>query len=229
MEALIALAIGVLVAAASICCCARGRIPVILGIMMLGYAVNLFLVAMGRLGRGAAPIIQRGRRGVRRSAAAGAGADGHRHRLRHGRLHRRARAARSVSRAGTDHVDGEERPVSAHLVIMPVLLPFMAGILLMLLASAASPLQRALAVAALLLTLALRRGCSSAHHTRYRAQSTGWATGRPPFGIVLVLDRLSALMLVLTAVVALFSLLHACRAGREGRCTIRSSSCSWWA
>ena len=60
MEALIALAIGVLVAAGVYLLLRARTYPVILGIMMLGYAVNLFLVAMGRVGRGAPPIIQEG-------------------------------------------------------------------------------------------------------------------------------------------------------------------------
>ncbi len=60
MEAMIALAIGVLVACGVYLLLRARTYPVILGIMLLGYAVNLFLVAMGRVGPGAAPIIQEG-------------------------------------------------------------------------------------------------------------------------------------------------------------------------
>jgi multicomponent K+:H+ antiporter subunit C len=60
VEALIALAIGVLTACGVYLLLRARTYPVILGIMMLGYAVNLFLVTMGRLGRGAAPIIEYG-------------------------------------------------------------------------------------------------------------------------------------------------------------------------
>jgi multicomponent K+:H+ antiporter subunit C len=56
MEALTASGIGVLVACGVYLLLRARTYPVILGIMLLGYAVNLFLVAMGRFG-GAPPII----------------------------------------------------------------------------------------------------------------------------------------------------------------------------
>lgn len=58
MEALIAAAIGVLVAAGVYLLLRARTYPVILGIMLVGYAVNVFLVAMGRVGGGAAPILR---------------------------------------------------------------------------------------------------------------------------------------------------------------------------
>jgi multicomponent K+:H+ antiporter subunit C len=58
MEALIAAAIGVLVACGVYLLLRARTYPVILGIMLLGYAVNMFLVVMGRLSAGAAPIIR---------------------------------------------------------------------------------------------------------------------------------------------------------------------------
>jgi multicomponent K+:H+ antiporter subunit C len=60
MEALIALAVGALVASGVYLLLRARTYPVILGIMLLGYGVNLFLVAMGRVGDGAPPIIQDG-------------------------------------------------------------------------------------------------------------------------------------------------------------------------
>lgn len=60
MEALITLAIGALVACGVYLLLRARTYPVILGIMLIGYAVNLFLVAMGRVGQGAPPIIQEG-------------------------------------------------------------------------------------------------------------------------------------------------------------------------
>ncbi len=60
MEALIAIVIGVLTACGVYLLLRARTYPVILGIMMLGYAVNLFLVAMGRVAPGAAPILQKG-------------------------------------------------------------------------------------------------------------------------------------------------------------------------
>lgn len=60
MEALIAVAIGLLVACGVYLLLRARTYPVILGIMLIGYAVNLFLVVMGRIGAGAAPILTDG-------------------------------------------------------------------------------------------------------------------------------------------------------------------------
>jgi multicomponent K+:H+ antiporter subunit C len=60
MEALIALSIGALVACGVYLLLRARSYPVILGIMLLSYAVNLFLVSMGRLSEGSAPIIEYG-------------------------------------------------------------------------------------------------------------------------------------------------------------------------
>jgi len=57
MEALLATGIGA-VTAAGIYLLLRGRtFPVVLGLSLLGYAVNLFIFAMGRLWSNAAPIV----------------------------------------------------------------------------------------------------------------------------------------------------------------------------
>jgi multicomponent K+:H+ antiporter subunit C len=109
MEALMATAIGVLVASGIYLLLRARTYPLILGIMMLSYAVNLFLLAMGRL-RPAAPPIVSGEVGryadplpqalVLTAIVIGFGmaafAIG---------LALRARLA-----TGSDHVDGEERP-----------------------------------------------------------------------------------------------------------------------
>jgi multicomponent K+:H+ antiporter subunit C len=58
VEALTAAAIGVLTACGVYLLLRARTYPVILGIMLLGYAVNLFLVAMGRLKTDRPPIIQ---------------------------------------------------------------------------------------------------------------------------------------------------------------------------
>ena len=58
MEALIALVVAVLTAC-GVYLSLRGRtFPVVLGLTLLSYAVNLFLFVMGRLVIGAPPIIQ---------------------------------------------------------------------------------------------------------------------------------------------------------------------------
>jgi multicomponent K+:H+ antiporter subunit C len=57
MEALVATGIG-LVSASGIYLLLRGRsFPVVLGLAVLGYAVNVFIFVMGRLWQGAAPIV----------------------------------------------------------------------------------------------------------------------------------------------------------------------------
>ena len=58
MEAVMAVSIGALVSCGVYLLLRARTYPVILGIMLLGYAVNLFLVAMGRVSNNAAPIIR---------------------------------------------------------------------------------------------------------------------------------------------------------------------------
>jgi multicomponent K+:H+ antiporter subunit C len=63
MEALFALVIGVLTAC-GVYLMLRGRsFPVVLGLTLLSYAVNLFLLAMGRLTVGRPPVIAAGAAG----------------------------------------------------------------------------------------------------------------------------------------------------------------------
>lgn len=57
MEALVASAIGFLVAAGVYLLLRARTFPVILGLLLLSYAVNLFLFVMGRLTLGHPPII----------------------------------------------------------------------------------------------------------------------------------------------------------------------------
>jgi len=58
MEALIAIVIGVLTAS-GVYLSLRGRtFPVVLGLTLMSYAVNLFLFVMGRLMVGVPPVIQ---------------------------------------------------------------------------------------------------------------------------------------------------------------------------
>ena len=114
-----------------------------------------------------------------------------------------------------------------HLVMAPVLLPLLGGVLLLFLpgtrlplaardgghirnAGAVSDLARALGLALVaaqaLAALALMREVSDGATLVYAVGN--WAA---PFGILLVADRLSAWMLVITALLALFALLHAAR------------------
>ncbi len=105
----------------------------------------------------------------------------------------------------------------SHLVVLPILLPLAAAALLLVLTQQGIVAQRCVAVtttlaccaASLLLTFAAMEGDPSA----YRVGD--WPA---PFGIMLVVDRLSATLLLLTDVVALASLFYAFQGvDRQGR------------
>jgi len=96
-----------------------------------------------------------------------------------------------------------------HLVILPVLLPLVAGSLLLLATGLGNGARRAIALVAtfalLPVALLLLERVADGAHLVYALGD--WA---PPFGIVLVVDRLAVAMLLLTAVVAAASLVYAC-------------------
>lgn len=97
-----------------------------------------------------------------------------------------------------------------HWLTAPILIPLLGGVLQVFLGYAPLALRRTLALAttlALVVTSAVLLGL--ADDGSYRVYAFGnW---QPPFGIVLVLDRLSALMLTVTAVLALFCHLYSIR------------------
>lgn len=106
MEFLLASGIGI-VTAAGIWLLLRGRsFPVVLGLSLLGYAVNVFIFAMGRLWTRAAPIVDRGpdvadplpQALVLTAIVIGFATTGFLIEL----------ALRSHHEAGSDHVDGHE-------------------------------------------------------------------------------------------------------------------------
>ncbi len=104
-----------------------------------------------------------------------------------------------------------------HWLIMPVLLPMIAAIIILLMARAGQTVERAVSLLAMLALLTVAMVLFEASRGGdYQVYAVGdWIA---PFGIVLVLDRLSALMVLLTAVLALFSLLYACNGqDRKGR------------
>lgn len=97
-----------------------------------------------------------------------------------------------------------------HLPSLPILLPLIAGFVLLFLRGASMRLQRALSLAATLalLPLAASLVAATADGSQFVYLFGNWAA---PFGIVLVVDRLAALLLLVTAVVASFALWVACR------------------
>ena len=107
---------------------------------------------------------------------------------------------------------------SSTLVIAPVLVPLVAGTLLLLFRERELRPQRAFSLLAVAVLVALALGLMAATHTGdILTYSLGdWPA---PFGIVLVVDRLAAWLLLITAILAGFALWQACqgldRAGRH--------------
>ncbi|GJL75011.1 monovalent cation/H+ antiporter subunit D [Nitrosomonas sp.] len=97
-----------------------------------------------------------------------------------------------------------------HIVIFPVILPLLAGILLLLLPKRQLFLKRASSLISAMLQVAaagfLLNIVNSGDILAYALGN--WS---PPFGIVLVADRLTAWMLIVTALVASCALLYAIR------------------
>lgn len=101
-----------------------------------------------------------------------------------------------------------------HALILPILLPLFTGAALLLFHRLGKPAKRLLSLAATwaLVPVALWL-LLLADDGQLRTYALGnW---QPPFGIILMLDRLSALMLLVTAVLAGFAALYACRGDDE--------------
>jgi multicomponent K+:H+ antiporter subunit D len=99
-------------------------------------------------------------------------------------------------------------PLSQHLVTLPILVPLLAGALLLVIDEPRHRLKAFVGVAAVLvLLIAAGALVARADAPTTHVYSLGaWAA---PIGIVLVADRLAALMVLLTAVLALAALLFA--------------------
>lgn len=102
-----------------------------------------------------------------------------------------------------------------HWLIAPIAIPLLGGILQTFMGYAPISLRRTLAIATSVLVLAASVVLLSlADDGSYRVYAFGnW---QPPFGIVLVLDRLAALMLVLTSVLAVFAHIFSIGGADEG-------------
>ena len=109
MELLVASALG-LVTACGVYLMLRGRtFSVVLGLTLIGYAVNVFIFVMGRLAVGVPPLVAEGAAGyadplpqalVLTAIVIGFGTTGYVLEL----------ALRARDETGSDHVDGEEPP-----------------------------------------------------------------------------------------------------------------------
>ncbi|MDV3502896.1 monovalent cation/H+ antiporter subunit D [Marinobacter sp. M-5] len=102
-----------------------------------------------------------------------------------------------------------------HWLTAPVLIPLLGGILQAFMGYAPISLRRTLALAtSVLMLVSAIILLALADDGTYRIYAFGnW---QPPFGIVLVLDRLAALMLILTAVLALFCHIYSIGGADEG-------------
>jgi multicomponent K+:H+ antiporter subunit D len=98
--------------------------------------------------------------------------------------------------------------MNSHLVIAPILLPFVVGILLLALPDLSMPFRRGIALVAVLLQVIvasmLLGAVAAGNILVYRLGD--WPA---PFGIVLVADRLAAWMVLITVLLSLFALIHA--------------------
>ncbi|GAA0572529.1 monovalent cation/H+ antiporter subunit D [Halomonas salifodinae] len=96
-----------------------------------------------------------------------------------------------------------------HLIILPIVLPLVAGAILLRSRGGATRPKRIIGVTATALLVAVSIALVA---QAAGGEVTYYALGdwRPPFGIVMVLDRLSALMVLLTSLLALGCVVFAC-------------------
>lgn len=95
-----------------------------------------------------------------------------------------------------------------HLTVLPLLLPLIGGFLLLFVGRDNLPLQRrlhlALVLGLIVISVLALKTALTGEYSLY--QLGNW---QPPFGIVLVLDQLSAMLVLLTSLLALAALLYA--------------------
>ncbi|TDT77074.1 multisubunit potassium/proton antiporter PhaD subunit [Litoreibacter halocynthiae] len=103
-----------------------------------------------------------------------------------------------------------------HWIIAPIVLPALLAPFIVLAARYHIGIQRTLSIAGVLALIGIAAGLAFqvSDGTIVLYQLSDWAA---PFGIVLVADRLSTLMILLTAVLALFVLLYAIGSGWDNR------------
>ncbi len=103
----------------------------------------------------------------------------------------------------------------AHWITFPVLLPLATGILLIFMARASLDAKRAVSIISTLVSLPVM-GVLVAQAMGGDYQVYALGNWQPPFGIVLVLDRLTAMLLMLSATLALPALLYGIRSDDKG-------------
>lgn len=101
-----------------------------------------------------------------------------------------------------------------HLIVFPIVMPLIAGIMLLYQRQGLTRYKRIVSVVATVLLLLVAVGLIN---QAMRGDVLYYALGnwQAPFGIVLVLDRLSALMLLITALLAVGAVVFACSGDDE--------------
>jgi multicomponent K+:H+ antiporter subunit D len=104
--------------------------------------------------------------------------------------------------------------MTQHLIVLPVVIPLIAGILLLYQRQGIVRYKRIISIVStallLLVSIGLVNQAASGEITYYALGD--W---QPPFGIALVLDRLSAMMVLLTSVLAVGAVVYACAGDDE--------------
>lgn len=102
-----------------------------------------------------------------------------------------------------------------HWITLPVMLPLLTGVVLIFMARAPLNAKRTVSIASVILSLPVMAVLvAQASSGNYQVYAMGDWT--PPFGIVLVLDRFAAMLLMLSAVLALLALLYGVRSDDRG-------------
>jgi len=97
-----------------------------------------------------------------------------------------------------------------HLVIAPLLLPLLAGTILLLLRSSDTPIRRGISILATLVLVGISLALLL-HVAEHGVQVYQLGNWNAPFGIVLVADQLATIMVLITSVLAAGVVLYAVR------------------
>src|SRR5690606_9542881 len=145
--------------------------------------------------------------------AAGAGAHRHRHRLCHDGAVPRGAAGQSwphrhrpCRRAGATLMNG----IAAHLPVLPILIPLITGAVLVLFDDRQRTLKAIISFTGLLILVASAIALVVEASQSDAVSTISYAIGNwpVPFGIVLVADRLSAMMVLLATILGLSTLVY---------------------
>ncbi|WJH29831.1 Na+/H+ antiporter subunit D [Paenibacillus sp. CC-CFT742] len=214
MEILMCVAVGILFAVAVFLILSRSLLRIVLGMSILTHGVHLLLITMSRLKTGAPPLLGENAESyvdplpqalILTSIVINFGLTAFFFVLSY----------RSYLKLRTDDMEEVRGVHMNNLVVLPLLLPLITGVLTILFFRKVR-IQRIVSVFGTLLTAAastvlITQVASSGVQT---LNMGGWA---PPYGIVLVADMVSALLVVAASIIALACLLYAFRSINKER------------